>query len=212
MVPIHGHPLIYYVIERARRILGLGEVVLATTEGPEDDGLVEYATSLGLRVFRGDSLDVSKRVMACATHFAADYFLRLNGDSPFLDYRLLTVALSRLKAESPDLITNLIGRTYPYGISVEIVRSDAYQRAILSFSDDAHREHVTSYFYSHLDDFFVESITRSREDLLAMRLVVDTDEDLKRMEKLIASLGPGCIDATLDEIGAHYHRLNDRVS
>lgn len=207
MLPLHGAPLIDYVIERARRIHGLDELVLATTKGSEDDCLAEYVAALGVQVFRGDSLDVSKRVMACADHFDGDYFVRLNGDSPFLDYRLLTEALAKLKAGAPDLITNLLGRTYPYGIAVEIVKSAAYRRAISNFSDEAHREHVTSYFYSHLEGFLVESLTSSREDLLAMRLVVDTDEDLRRMGQLVLSLGAGCIDATLDEIGAHYRRF-----
>lgn len=207
MLPIHGARLIDYVIARARRIQGLDELVLATTDGTEDDCLAEYVAALGVKVFRGDSLDVAKRVMACADQFECDYFVRLNGDSPFLDYRLLAEALATLMSGSPDLVTNLLGRTYPYGIAVEIVKTDTYRRAISLFSDEAYREHVTSYFYSHIEDFSVKSLTSNRMDLLAMRLVVDTEEDLRRMGQLVASLGAGCIDATLDEIGAHYRRF-----
>ena len=98
---VHGTPLIGYALERARQIRSLAQVVLATTERGVDDPLAAYAQSAGVAVFRGATDNVAQRCVDCATLHGADYFVRLNADSPFPDPALIEEGLRALDADPP---------------------------------------------------------------------------------------------------------------
>jgi spore coat polysaccharide biosynthesis protein SpsF len=184
-----GLPLVEHAIVRARSCRSLSGLVLATTDRAVDDRLVEYARSMSIPVFRGDVDDVAGRVLACAREHDAEYLLRINGDSPFLDPELVDEAAELVGDGEADLVTNLIDRTFPYGIAVEILRTatlaDAHPRMT-----PAEREHVTQHFYNRLGDWPVRSFRSDRPELSGARLVVDTEEDLAQFERLAERLGP----------------------
>src|SRR5690606_29370053 len=94
----------------------------ATTARASDDALAEYAHSAGADIFRGPVENVSERCFQCAQAHGSHFFVRLNGDSPFPDSKLIGEGLAIARSVRPlDLVTNLIGRTFPYGIALEIV-------------------------------------------------------------------------------------------
>jgi spore coat polysaccharide biosynthesis protein SpsF len=184
-----GLPLVEHAIVRARRCRSLSGLVLATTDRAVDDRLVEYARSMSMPVFRGDVDDVAGRVLACVREHGAEYLLRINGDSPFLDPQLVDEAAELVGDGEADLVTNLIDRTFPYGIAVEVVRTAALAAAHARMTP-AEREHVTQHFYRQPDRWRVRSIRSERPELSRARLVVDTEEDLVQFERLAEQLGP----------------------
>lgn len=194
-----GLPLVGHAVARARQVAGLAELVLATTDRAIDDPLADYAAAERLALFRGSTADVAGRALACARERGADYLLRINGDSPFLDPALVGEGLTAC-AEQPDLVTNLLGRTFPYGISLELVRTASLARAHAAMADAAEREHVTKYFYDHAAEFRVRSLVSPVPELAAARLVVDTPEDLARFERLAERLGPRLHSAPFEEV------------
>lgn len=183
---VNGIPLIGYVIARAKRISGLSELMIATTDRSVDDPLVDYANAQGLMVFRGDSRNVAQRLLNCASKFGAQYFIRLNGDSPFADPELIIEGMQHCFNKRVELITNLIGRTFPYGIAVEIIETKAFARAYANMHTNEEYEHATKYLYEHLDMFGVESMKSSLPELSRARLVVDTEKDLNMFRKMTA--------------------------
>jgi spore coat polysaccharide biosynthesis protein SpsF (cytidylyltransferase family) len=189
LVDCRGAPLVANAIARARRIKSLTALALATTERALDDPLVAYARRAGLLVYRGSTDDVAGRVLACARRFGARYVLRINGDSPFLDAALADEGLAIAASQGCDLVTNLIGRTFPYGVAVEVIRTDALDEACRRMQSTAEREHVTRYFYERPHEFTIRSMTSARPDLAAARLVVDTPADLARFASLSEQLG-----------------------
>ena len=56
-------------------------------------------------------------------------FVRVSGDSPLLDQRLVDRAVDIFMAEEPDIVTNIQARTFPRGQSVEVIRSDVFLAA-----------------------------------------------------------------------------------
>lgn len=197
-----GKPLIQYVIERARRVPALAAIVVATSARPVDDALAERARSLGAAVFRGSTHNVAERCVRCAQQHAADFFVRLNADSPFPDPGLIEEGLRRLTASgSADLVSNLPGRTFPYGISVEIVNVATLARILPTLSADE-AEHVTKRFYERPEHFRIEPLVSPRPQLQRARLVVDTADDLADFRALAARLGPRVLEAGYDEVAA----------
>jgi len=66
-------------------------------------------------------------------------------------------------------------------------------------SSSSHFEHVTKYYYEHPDDFRIQNFTNNR-DLSNYRLVVDTPEDLIRIEKIIGSMNKAHTEYSLNDL------------
>jgi spore coat polysaccharide biosynthesis protein SpsF len=198
--------LLDFVVERAQKISGLDSLVLATTSRELDDPLIDFASSASIDFFRGEVDNVAKRALDCAREFEADYIVRLNADSPYLQPELISLGLDVARFEHPDLVTNIFPRTFPYGVSVEIIKTASLLSSISKFNG-SESEHLTSYFYSNPDDFHIANISADIEYDPSARLVVDNPEDLDVFRGIAKSLGANYSSATLPQI---LERLGDR--
>jgi spore coat polysaccharide biosynthesis protein SpsF (cytidylyltransferase family) len=203
-----GRPLIDYVIARAQRIPHLDALVVATTDRPLDDPLADHVDSQGIAVHRGETSDVALRLLNCAQEFKGEYVVRLNGDSPFLDPDLIGQGIEYCRDGTPDLVTNLPGRTFPYGISVEVVRVATLRQAHPHMEHPEDREDVTKYFYDHLQDFKAVTMRSQLEGLADARLVVDTEADFRMFETMVKSLGDELERSRYPDIAQLYLRLS----
>ncbi len=204
LTPVRGLPLVGYVIARGKRIRNLKALVLATSERSVDDPLVSYALSQDIPVYRGSLSDVALRLLNCAMEFGADYCVRLNGDSPFLDYDLISDGITYCQDDRIDMVSNLIGRSFPYGISLEIIRIAALERAHALMASPEDHEHVTRYFYRHPQQFNIQSIISDRPDLSRARMVVDTEADLRMFEFVVGQLGDTVFDVGYRQVAPLY--------
>ena len=89
LLDLAGRPMLAFLVERLNRCDLIDRIILATTELPEDDGLVELGASLGLTVVRGSQNDVLARFMLALQHTDAPVLVRITGDCPFVDPGLL---------------------------------------------------------------------------------------------------------------------------
>ena len=201
---VQGLPLIGYVIARAKRIQGLEVLILATTDRSVDDALAEYALAQGIAVYRGDLDNVALRLLNCTIEFGGDYFVRLNGDAPFVDPNLVTQGITCCQGEQPDLVTNLVGRTFPYGVVVEIVQRDAFERAYAHMTTPEEHEHVTQYLYEHPDEFSIQIITSPFPELSQAHMVVDTEVDFETFEDVAVELGETVFTADYQQVASLY--------
>jgi spore coat polysaccharide biosynthesis protein SpsF (cytidylyltransferase family) len=202
MTTVSGRPLIGYSLERSKSVAGVHDLTLATTDRSVDDELAAFASALGVNVFRGDADDVAGRLLLCAEDLRADYLIRLNGDSPFIDPRLVERGLQRL-GEGCDVITTVPGGTFPYGVSVEIVRVDAL-RAAHALMTAEEEEHVTQHFYRNRDRFSICELTSPAPELSAARMVVDTEDDLRAFERVVSLLGDSVLEADYQSVAPYY--------
>ncbi len=197
---VNNVPIIKHVISRGRKINFLDDMVLATTDRQVDLSLVRYAKAQGVKVFSGPKDDVALRMLQCAQTYQASHFIRINGDSPFLDPALITKGITYCSDSKIDLITNLIGRTFPYGVSVEIVKTDLFSTVYNSINSKLYREHPTKYLYDNIEKFNIHQISSEFPELKNARLVVDTEDDFKMFRYIVHSLGDRVWDADFREI------------
>lgn len=202
---MNGQPLISHVIRRCLSIKGLSETIVATTTRVIDDRIADYAKELGVKVYRGSLENVTSRFCECAKIFDADYFVRVNGDSPFVDHALVEAGMSYLDVDkSIDLVTNIMLRTFPYGISVEIVSVDALSGLIDRGLSAYEQEHVTACIYGRSTEFNIKSITSVRPELALARLTVDTEVDLSLCEKISVRLGDDWLTGGFERVAELY--------
>ncbi len=202
-----GKPLIDHVIDRALRITLADQVVVATSIDAEDDVLACHCEARGVDVFRGSRDDVAGRVLECARFWGWRYFARVNGDSPFIDPGLIDIGLEQALVRDMDFVTNICPRTFPYGVAVEVMKTGVFEHACHRITRDEDREHVTAFFYRRLHELRHLSLTADGENTSDIRLTVDDEDDIVRMETLMRRLGARSAEASLAEIIAAYRKL-----
>lgn len=188
---VRGRPLLQWIIDRVGQTSCFDQgIVVATSDRAVDDPLVDYCNQLAIPVFRGPANDVAKRVLQCAQEYRLDWFARINGDSPFVDPDLLAHACNIARSDRYDLVTNLDPRSYPYGVSVELVRTRTFAKARQVMRSAEQLEHVTKILYESDPGFEIRSFNVQNPvgDQSGYRLTVDTPEDWVRFCGLIERL------------------------
>jgi spore coat polysaccharide biosynthesis protein SpsF len=181
-----GRPMIAHVLERCGQAFGADKVVLATSVDPSDDRLAAYAEGHGHALFRGELDNVAGRFQQCLAAYPCDWFVRISGDSPLIDPQLIARIAER-RGPQYDLVTNVQTRSFPPGQSVEVIRAQCFAGIDAGSLSASEREHVTLVFYQNPARYRIHNVV-SRDPQLARRsLAVDSVEDLRAVEALIAS-------------------------
>ncbi len=189
LADIHGRTMIARVVERTRRSRRVEDVVLAATTHPQDAPLLEEATRLGVSVFRGSEQDVLDRYVRCAQESNADPVVRITSDCPLLDPELVDRVVDAFRSSPCDYASNLLDRTYPQGLDVEVVSGQALERAWREAREPWERVHVTPYINRHPDRFRLVGV-RAEADFSRFRWTVDTSEDLAFVREVYARMAP----------------------
>lgn len=192
---IGGKPALTRMIERIRPATSLDAIVIATTDQPVDDPVVELCRSLGLPCFRGDEQDVLGRYMGAARFSQADVVLRLTADCPMHDPAIIDEAVALFRDGDYDYLSNAAERTYPDGLDVEVMSRATLERADKEARHPFLREHVTAYIRGSRPEYgsgqFRIGHMLNDTDLSAVRWTVDYPEDLEKVRYFFAHLPEG---------------------
>jgi spore coat polysaccharide biosynthesis protein SpsF len=182
-----GSTVLERVVRAAQASGVLDQLVVATTVEAADDAVVAECAALGVPCYRGPVDDVLTRFLGVLDQHDSDVVMRFTADCPLLDPSLVALAHRVFVAAGVDYMTTSIARTLPRGLDVEVVRTPVL-RAIDAVAADHHRTHVTSYIYTHADDFDVIGLTM-QPDLSHLRLTLDTEDDWKLIEAITGHFG-----------------------
>jgi spore coat polysaccharide biosynthesis protein SpsF len=205
--PLGGKPSIGYLIERLAHSEELDGVVVATSDDPTDDPIAEFAGDAGVRVHRGPLANVAQRFLEAAERFDLDAFVRVSGDSPLLDQRLVDQGVRMFREGGTDIVTNVHPRTHPSGQSFEVVSADLFRRTFPELTDPQDLEHVTRFFYRHGERFRIRNLESERDEH-ELQLSVDSADDARVVEAILAAMDRPHWEYTSDEIIDLHHRLH----
>ena len=176
--------MLEFLVCRLRRCTELDEIVLATTDLPIDDPLVDCAHSKNLGCFRGSESDVLDRYFRCAEKFKAQVIVRITADDPLKDPEVIDHAIKIFKqSEHLDYVSNTINPTFPEGIDIEVLSFSALCKAAREATLLSEREHVTPYIWKNEQIFSCLNFV-ARENDSDVRLTVDYPIDLEVMNLL----------------------------
>lgn len=184
MRKINGKALFDYLIEDLSNSLNICDILFLTSTENSDDVLASYCKKINIKCYRGSLLDVSGRYIAALQQYPCDAFVRICGDSPLLDYRLIDKGINIFKQGNYDIVTNVAERTYPSGQSIEIVKTDVFMHAYSKMSSPEDFEHVTHYFYNNQDQYKLFNF-KSDIDYSTIKLSVDTMDDFNLINSII---------------------------
>ena len=86
---IVGTPAIEILLARLKRSELIHEICLATSHNVENDQLYNSIERIGYRVIRGSETDVLQRFWDTAEATSADIVVRITGDCPVVDPKLV---------------------------------------------------------------------------------------------------------------------------
>lgn len=182
-----GRTVLERVVRAAERSGVLDELVVATTVEDRDDAVAAECAAIGVPCERGPVDDVLTRFLDVLGKYDSDVVLRFTADCPLLDPRLVARAHRVFLAADVDYLTTSITRTLPRGLDVEVVRTPVLKE-IDALATDHHRTHVTSYIYTHADDFDVIGLT-CQPDMSHLRLTLDTEDDWRLIQAIVEHFG-----------------------
>ncbi len=188
LITIGGRALLGHVIDRAVATLNADTIIVATSDRDTDDDIAAFAEAQGVKVFRGSAPDVLGRAVACAETFGLTVLGRICGDSPFISPQMLGRLLLVHKTEGPEFTTNVFPRSYPAGMTFEVINIDALKRLDGLVDDADHREHMTSFIYENPDQFRIHNVSSGFEDWDGIPLTVDSADDLVQANWLFGRL------------------------
>ena len=195
LADLAGHPAIWWTLTRAKRAKEVDAVWLACSRAGADERLAEFASSLGVAVFRGDEQDVLGRFAGAAEAADAQVVIRLTGDCPIIDPGVIDLAVAKFRASGADYVSNALRRTYPDGLDVEVFSRAALERAQAEAQHPFLREHVTPFIHGRYKDrlpwggFKIEHLEHAA-DFSHLRWTLDEPEDLVFLRRLVAQLPP----------------------
>ncbi|NNE73474.1 MAG: glycosyltransferase family protein [Acidimicrobiales bacterium] len=190
--PLHGRPVLDWVIRAARQAEGVEHVIVATTTEADDDVVAAHAASAGVSVVRGSVDDVLSRFLLAADVPDADGrvpdgIVRLTADCPLLDPALIATVAAAWRASGVDYASTITPRCLPRGLDVELIsRRSLFE--IDQVAQGVDRTHVTSFVYRNPSRFSILGVTvhPAADDL---RVTLDTVEDARLLDALTERLG-----------------------
>jgi spore coat polysaccharide biosynthesis protein SpsF len=184
---VNGKPMLEYLLESLYKCESINRVVVATSNKNSDDPVEELCRHMGVDYYRGPLDNVAQRFLEAIKVYKFDAFVRLSGDSPLLDYRLVDKAVRIFQSGHFDLVTNTLKRTFPRGQSVEVLDSTVFKKTYSKMLAPDEREHVTRYFYMHNEEFAIYNF-ESEKAYGNLELSVNTPEDMTRFKAIIHSM------------------------
>ena len=202
MMPLADKPLVYRMVERLRKCNHVDEIVIATSDQPEDQVLVDLAKELEVSYFQGNLLDVRDRYLKAAEKFQADFIIRIPADNPMPDSNEIDKLVKFHLEHNPSGFSSNLAQVnnsgYIDGIGAEIFSTKLLQESVARSSSENVKEHVHQNFFDYatqtpVDDTWCPIASPKapaelqRPDII---LDVNTMDDYTKIKRIYDNLYP----------------------
>jgi sialic acid synthase SpsE/spore coat polysaccharide biosynthesis protein SpsF (cytidylyltransferase family) len=195
---INGRSILGHILDRLDYVSN--QVIVATSDQKSDDEIEIFCNYSNIECFRGSLDNVSDRFLSCAKHYGLDYAVRINGDNFFTPWDILSQMIAIAKTRKFHFITNVLKRTFPKGMSIEIIQTEFYSENIKKF-DDYDKEHVTSFFYKNESigdrfNFYNDNNSETKD----LDLALDNLKDFEFIKEIVLKMDRYPASYTFKEI------------
>ena len=196
LLPLGEKTILEHVVERTRKASSIHEVIVVTSNLPEDLAIVDLCKKKSIAVYQGSSEDVLDRYYQCAQSFGIQTICRITGDCPLVESSLIDRAAMYCK-EYEYISTAYPCATFPDGLDVEILTFNALERAWKEARLASEREHVTPYIWKNPSLFKIFTL-KSSTDISKYRFTIDHMRDYVFLKKIFEYVKPLSVDSIID--------------
>ena len=186
MMEVCGRPMLGHLVDRLKSVKSIDVIVLATTTNQTDDVMVEYASNIGIEVFRGDEFDVMGRVVAAGMSVEADVIVEITGDCPIIDPEIIEQAIRLYKENTYEYVGNQHVRSYPDGMDVQVFALKTLIKSEAMTNEALDREHVTLHIRSNPKIFsHLNLVAPPEQHWPDLGLTLDEESDFDLLKLII---------------------------
>jgi len=122
---LNGKTVIDHIIQRAKQIKNIDEVILCTSSNPQDKPLIDTSKKNNIKYFLGDEDDVLKRLNDAASLHKLDCFLGITADNPLFSIHHSNIISNKMKSTDYDFIKikGLPLGAATYGMNVKALKT-----------------------------------------------------------------------------------------
>lgn len=165
------------VVNRCKQSKLIDKVIIATTTNKSDDLVEKLGKEINVSIYRGDEDNVLSRYYYAAKKYNIDTVVRITGDCPFIDYRVIDKIIEEHKKNGNDYTSNTLERTFPHGMDTEVFSFSVLHTAFEEATKQYEIEHVTPFIYkTNFKKYQIQQITRE-ENMSNIRITLDTEDD-----------------------------------
>ncbi len=183
-----GKPLLWYLLQRLRQCKTISQIVVATSNSKGDQAIEDFCKANNTSCFRGSEDDVLERFYQCALHHDIDPIVRITGDCPLIEPRLVDEVVEFYE-QNPDFDLVKTGPTYPEGFDAEIFPHRNLEATWQEAELKSQREHVTTFIWENEERFQTKWLAL-KQDYSFLRLTVDEMIDFEVVKEVIEELYP----------------------
>lgn len=187
LMEIEGKPMLWHVVERLKYSRKIDGIVLAIPDTKKNNKLENFAIDNNIKYFRGSEENVLFRYYETAKEFKCDVIVRVTSDCPLIDFEVADKAVDMHLSSEADYTANILKRTYPRGLDVEVLNFKALEKSFKEANGKQHCEHVTLYIREHPEKFKRVSV-ENRKDFSHLRWTVDEKEDMEFIREIYKRL------------------------
>ena len=179
---IGNKTILEHQLDQLESLKRVDHIVLAISEGLENEPFKEIARQRGHSVVVGDQIDVLGRLIQGAQHVNAETILRTTTEDPFVYVDGFDEVLTTHHEGGYDISGMM---HLPDGAGFELIQREALERSHREGMAKHRSELCSLYIWEHLDKFKMRKVmpppALRRSDI---RLTVDYPEDLMVMRKI----------------------------
>ena len=198
---LDSKPMIMFQVERILKSRLIDDLFVLTSTDSTDDVLSKILSDYGVKVFRGDLLNVNARFLSfLQTHTECQVLVRLTADCPLICSDIIDNSIRVLKDNNLDYVSNTLFPTFPDGTDVEVVSRQAFLKSANFNLTEYQKEHVTPFLYQNPHMFNLGNIV-NKSNLSCFRCTVDTEEDFSTITKLLKAIPEISLDSRFAALG-----------
>jgi len=188
MLPVNGVPLILILFERLSLAQQIDNILLATSIDTCNTPLAHCVKDAGYGVCRGSENDVLDRFYQAARQANADVVVRITGDCPLIDPKVVDSVIKLYFSQDVDYASNTNPPSYPDGLDTEVFSFKVLEKAWKEARDPHQREHVTPFLCESPQFSRANSVHSTNES--EERWTVDEHEDFVVVKKVLEYFHP----------------------
>jgi spore coat polysaccharide biosynthesis protein SpsF (cytidylyltransferase family) len=174
---------------RLKKIISNVRIIFLIPKNNSNKELEIYLKKNDIEYFLGDEKNVLNRYYQAANKHNAKFIIRLTGDCPLIDPRIIDKMIKLYFKTSPNYLTNSIIRTFPHGMDMEMFNFKTLEKVWYQAKSNYDKEHVTTYIKKNKKLFKPKSFVNNK-NLSNYRVTVDYAEDLRVIKKIINNFKP----------------------
>lgn len=183
LIKINNKPVLKHIFDRLR-VFGKKKIIILTSKNKHDDEIEKFCLENDIKIFRGDLKNVYQRYCDALIKYKCSSFVRITGDSVFVDSKIVKKTINKFKKKNHDIVTNTLYKTFPIGLSVEMIKSNIFLNNKKNIKKIFHKEHIFSYFYENKLKFKIYNFINNKKYMYSS-YAIDNNKDLIRIKKVL---------------------------